>query len=81
MEEEYATFVGLQQCLEIRQTLSPTRRVRDNPRGKDDKNMHQMLDKKPGLLFTKSYFQSELVSPVQFITDCSVGLPKTFVPT
>lgn len=51
------------------------------PGGKDDKNMHQMLEKKPGPLFTKSYFQSELVSPVQFITDCSAGLPKTFVPT
>lgn len=33
MEEEYATFVGLQQCLEIRQTRSPTRRIRDNPPG------------------------------------------------
>lgn len=43
--EEYATFVGLQRCLEIRQCRSPTRRIRDNsPGGGGDKNMHQTLE-------------------------------------
>lgn len=42
--------------------------------------MHQMLEKKPGLVFTQADFQSELVSrPVYYSLQSRFA--KTFLPT